>query len=387
MNNRKYKEKAMKNKEQRKKIYENNKTWRNNKKNKEEKKHQEKEKQIKENWPRTIQSKVKEECIRRYRQHASISNLQENICAICGELKNNNLVECLNCSDIPNVTLLEASANMEVLPEYQCGNYIMLNKVVRNTEVPCCNDCLIALNKETLPQMSIANNLQIGDPPNELCDLTIPEQILISPYRTKMQVIKLKAIAGVGTAQWGLKGNSITFPQDTISFVQSLPPSLDDLPEIIKVIFIGSRKPKKQDIKKVLEVRKQKVVTALNFLKDNHKDYKNILISKQHIDTLPDHDIPKSLWETIAYMEPESVDSTSQSTYHQTDIETAITDKNDIHEENIMLLESTGMVDINSLATTEESKMKNAAKKLKQQINMIPHGKEPTNEYSTTDFW
>ncbi|CAF4522281.1 unnamed protein product, partial [Didymodactylos carnosus] len=45
-----------------------------------------------------------------------------------------------------------------------------------------CPECRTALSKDKIPKFSPANNIWIGDVPEELKDLTIPEEKLISLY-------------------------------------------------------------------------------------------------------------------------------------------------------------------------------------------------------------
>ena len=150
-----------------------------------------------------------------------------------------------------------------------------------NQDVVCCNTCLTSLKKDKLPKFSIANNFQIGKTPIELTGLTLAEKLLISKYRPKMYVVKLRASGGPQTQQRGLKGNTITFPQDIVKIATTLPANPDILVDHIRVVFIGKRKPTPEMLKKVLTVRRNKVYDALNFLcLNNHvkgKHFQNIM--------------------------------------------------------------------------------------------------------------
>ena len=133
--------------------------------------------------------------------------------------------------------------------------------------------------------------------PPELSGLTLPEKILISVYQPKMYVTTFRGKAGPGTEQRGLKGNTITFPQDVVKVAHILPSNMNTLADNIQVVFIGNRIPSKEALKKVLTVRKQKVLDALAYLVENHPLYANITIN--HNNDLPEDDIPDSIWETI----------------------------------------------------------------------------------------
>ncbi|CAF1161370.1 unnamed protein product [Rotaria sordida] len=104
----------------------------------------------------------------------------------------------------------------------------------------------------------------LGDIPTELQGLTIPEEKLISLYRHNSCIIKLQSpFHSTTTAQTALKGNCITFLQNVPNIVNSLPLTLADLCDTLKVIFIGARPPDRLHLKKVLTVRKKKIIQAL----------------------------------------------------------------------------------------------------------------------------
>jgi hypothetical protein len=63
--------------------------------------------------------------------------------------------------------------------------------VLSDQTVICCKTCIGHLENEKLPPLSITNNFQIGKTPPELTDLTLPEKMLISLYRAKLQLIKI----------------------------------------------------------------------------------------------------------------------------------------------------------------------------------------------------
>jgi len=163
-----------------------------------------------------------------------------------------------------------------------------------------CQKCYDALSKEKIPKFSAANNMWLGDVPAELQGLTIPEQKLISLHRHNSCVIKLQSpFHSATTAQGALKGNCITFLHNIPNIVQSLPLTIDELCDTLKVIFIGSHPPQHIQLKKVLTVRKKKVAEALRWLKKHNILYKNVDINLKNIMQLPDDDIPESIMLTM----------------------------------------------------------------------------------------
>ena len=140
----------------------------------------------------------------------------------------------------------------------------------------------------------------LGGIPPELQGLTIPEEKLISLYRYNSCVIKLYSpFQAATTAQAALKGNCITFLQNLPNIITSLPLKLDDLCDILKVIFIGFHPPERVNLKKIETVRKKKVVEALDWLKKYNILYQNIESNLQNIAALPEDDVPESIMLTM----------------------------------------------------------------------------------------
>src|SRR6185312_13846357 len=122
-----------------------------------------------------------------------------------------------------------------------------------------------------VPPRSIVNNLEFVEPPDVLKQLSIAEEILISPYRCRMHIIQLRSAMykKMGIQQRKFKGNCVTFPQDLPGLVKKLPMSLSDLPSHLNVIIAGSHNPTKQQLARILSVSQEKIRAALSFLTTN----------------------------------------------------------------------------------------------------------------------
>ena len=73
-----------------------------------------------------------------------------------------------------------------------------------------------------------------------------------------------------------LKGNTISFSQDIVKILDSLPSDPSILVDTIKVVFISNGVPSKEMLKKVFTVCREVVYNALTFLVQNHPLYTNI---------------------------------------------------------------------------------------------------------------
>ena len=188
---------------------------------------------------------------------------------------------------------------------FYCENDIILYKnglLETNRLKMCilCQKCHTSLSKEKVPKFSAANNMWLGNIPDELQGLTIPEEKLISLYRHNSCIIKLQSpFHSTTTAQTALKGNCITFLQNVPNIVNSLPLTLADLCDTLKVIFIGPRPPDRLHLRKVLTVRKKKIIAALQWLKKYNILYQNININLNNIAQLPEDDVPECIMSTL----------------------------------------------------------------------------------------
>lgn len=195
-------------------------------------------------------------------------------------------------------------------PSFICVNNVFFYKAgvhktadkSRRSLIQCnvCTECWSSLAKEKVPKFSAANKVWMGDVPKQLQGLTIPEQRLIALYRHNSCIVKLtSSFHATSTAQSALKGNCISFPQDIINIATTLPLELDDLCDSLKIIFVGSRAPHRNQLKNILTVRKKKVFEALQWLNQNNPLYKYVTINPSAINKLPDDDVPECLWSTM----------------------------------------------------------------------------------------
>ena len=139
--------------------------------------------------------------------------------------------------------------------------------------------------------------------PEALQGLTIAEEKLISRVRVHVNVIKLtggRIRSDPATAQSGLRGHCICFPQDLTAALDVLPMDPQFLAEDIKVVFIGSRRPD-CDKMRLMFVRRQKIATALAWLQLNNPWYADITICPLLLSSLPENDVPDALWDTLTF--------------------------------------------------------------------------------------
>jgi hypothetical protein len=306
-------------------------------------------------WPEPISRDLKETRLKQFLQRMTMSALAEVTCAVCNIRTPVEKSKKLSLSKIPHIDLLKVSDQLKDLiistqsstlqnsngsniqmadhdqsniyncqslrihiqsliilgsstlnsSSFYCENGIILypnGLSQQNNMNMCtlCQKCYDALSKGQTPKFSPANDMWLGDVPTELQGLTIPEEKLISLYRHNSCIIKLHSpFHSTTTAQAALKGNCISFLQNVPNIVNSLPLTLDDLCDTLKVIFVGARPPERIHLRKILTVRKKKIIQALHWLKRHNVLYRNIEINLKNIAQLPEDDVPECIMSTM----------------------------------------------------------------------------------------
>ncbi|KAF9471124.1 hypothetical protein BDN70DRAFT_820430, partial [Pholiota conissans] len=150
-----------------------------------------------------------------------------------------------------------------------------------------CRTCSEALNKNKVPLKALANGLWIGDIPTALKNLTFAEQMLIARIRHN------RCLMRVSSGRAKMIANCIMFANPTVSVYKVLPPSREELSEVLAFVFIGSARPTDDEIKRTpMLVRRNKVANALEWLKLNHVDYADLEISKENLESYPQSGVP-----------------------------------------------------------------------------------------------
>ena len=333
-------------------------------------------------FPPDIDDHIMKKCLQNFIDATSNQALGIVECAVCAE--GTNEFEKFDIDDLPGSDILRCRSlddmnndNDEIMDEYMFLDLILSQGGIDEEGlIHCCLSCINYLRKNTLPPLSIANGFQIGKTPDILKDLTLPEKLLIALYRPKMYITKLRSYAGPGTAQRGLKGNAITFPQDVFKIAETLPSNTDILLDHIKAVFLGSKQPMHNLLKKIFRVRHQKVCLAIEYLINNHSLYHNVPISNVN---LPQDDIPDKIMKTLVCHESTAEDDAEHSNYTpQIDI-SQITD-------NTITMDSSGIIDADG-ATVHTNQQRQSAVQRLQGTLYVPHATLPVNDYNNPSMW
>ncbi|KAF9007777.1 hypothetical protein BDZ89DRAFT_925854, partial [Hymenopellis radicata] len=132
-----------------------------------------------------------------------------------------------------------------------------------------------------------SSGLWLGEVPDVLKNLNYLEQILVSRLRHNTNFIKVNA-----TSYRKMVAHCVSWENPMPQLYQALPPSREELQDLLVVFFVGPRKPDITDFVKLpLIVRHDVVMKALDFLVNNHPGYFDCEISQKNLETYKEDEI------------------------------------------------------------------------------------------------
>ena len=85
-----------------------------------------------------------------------------------------------------------------------------------------------------MPTQALANNLWLGEIPNELQNLTYAEQLLIA------RVCHNRCIVKVSSGMFKMCANAISFANPMPKIYNDLPPPIEDMDEVLAFIYTSA---------------------------------------------------------------------------------------------------------------------------------------------------
>jgi hypothetical protein len=239
-----------------------------------------------------------------------------------------------------------------------------------------CIECARSIAKGETPRHSITNGFDFGEIPPQLQDLTLLEEMLISQARPRFTIVRLKmgSIQNSNLLTRAIKSNVIAFPQDLSGVYNALtiPLRMESAPEFIKVILSGKVTVQQRisAISKFGRVRRQRVIDAVIWKKNNDPYFASVNIDIENRTDLPEDGIPLELTNSISEISDdlpgEEVGQDSQD-----DVVQSVSG------------ETVGYVDFSGLSVTE-TQLENLA--FEKVVLKVPHGTDPINTYDDA-FW
>jgi hypothetical protein len=245
-------------------------------------------------------------CIARFIDRTGNDALAMRICVVCARRLAKSETKQMAVNDIPNRHLL---VPFQSHPAHQLidGMLLEMSAIGHDRWCAVCNECRINLEKPRLPRLALANGMWIGDVPFELKVLTLPEQILIARFFPAAYIVKMyPKRTAARSLNSGLKGNVSTYRLDTSEIADMIggnvmPPPCKILASIIGVTLVGPKNIPERTMPGFLRVRRNRVRSALVWLKANNPVYANIVISEDRLSQLGNDGVPPEILEGMRY--------------------------------------------------------------------------------------
>ena len=276
--------------------------------------------------PRISDSSVRD-CISRFEDHitAGIAATQK----ICGSCGNFIVKEALRLpKDDP--LLLPFSCGPDSSPRLD-------SCALLENDYQFCRPCFKAIERRCPPKYSALNAVNVSfcqDYPHVLQDLTLTEERLIARSHPVASILKLRPNNTYNPAAYNrLRGHIIVLPQDPGPLLDILPSPELKLHEKIKVVWFGDRSPTSHDLKPYLEVRKQVVYRALQWLRLYNKLYSHVAVNQELLDSWADSFIPSDLERSVIHSENDHIEHEGyaadiEDNNFENDLQQALDDEN-----------------------------------------------------------
>ncbi len=207
-------------------------------------------------------------------------------------------------------------------PRTRCAICFPINN---GAEVLCCRNCSSSLHQCKIPRECQVNQLSIPCHhlyPAELSSLTPVEEKLIAIgisycLITKFHIDPESQKPTNVSYRKLVKGHVTVFANDVVGVSRVLPPSIDDVADQIRVIWVGPNTPKPKDISRLMSVSRRRVCQALLWLKENNQLYENIEINLREMSQWGDAEdwVPPQLLADVCHVPDAELEQEERSGY------------------------------------------------------------------------
>ncbi|KAJ7191442.1 hypothetical protein GGX14DRAFT_537861 [Mycena pura] len=223
------------------------------------------------------------------------SLLEESGCAVCGQLT--PTVQLTNLKDVQLNWDILCNDGVTRKERFHVHDPIedVPGPVLANNCDGICISCKARMRKGFAPVHSLSNHLWAGEIPRQLQNLSFAEKMLIAKVRHNRCVVR------VASGRGKMSANAIMFATPIVKLYNVLPPTKDEVSEVLAFVFLAPTRPTEQDfVRTPMLVRRQYIKDALDWLKLNHSDYVDLDISLENLNSLPEAGIPCGVdWKPI----------------------------------------------------------------------------------------
>ena len=211
--------------------------------------------------------------------------IKEASCAVCGLLVPLSQLTCLKAVknflhvlQVPGVTRIQRNDETQAIHEFK-------GPVLDYACNRICDGCCQQLQNGKVPRHALTNGLWLGAVPEVLSSLTYVERLLVAHVRVNSSFIR---VASSGLRK--MASHVIAFESPIPKLYHRLPPPVEDLDEVLAILFTGPCKPtEKEFVHTPLLIRRKNVAAALEWLELNHSDYGDLDITYDELNCYPEH--------------------------------------------------------------------------------------------------
>ncbi|KAK7046187.1 hypothetical protein R3P38DRAFT_3420690 [Favolaschia claudopus] len=310
-------------------------------------------------FPIILSQKQKDDIVREFRAATNNLALKRHECSFCGKL--------------------ELASDIRMRPVNELDISVLESAVSKLRETCHQNEIQAFEPSSIINQAYVCHSQKIlltsGKIPDELKDLTFLEEHCIARARATKCMYKISLGP---SGQFAARGNVCILPQDSSSFLHSMPAPLSQIRDEICVILVGS--PDTEVTYDMLQrspllVRREKIRRALFWLIDHNPLYSNL--NKDAVDSnLAEYPVSDCPFATEDFLRTNSSNNQGSSyTSYSDQANAELFEQSDTFE-----LTSTTLVDVDSIGTTYKQRKLSALRMLKSQeagFVKFPSGDQP----------
>lgn len=183
-------------------------------------------------------------------------NVLEEGCAVCGLLSCTKDMTSLQSPNIDLVLLAHNNRNLTRKERFTINDPIedIDGPVIDSNCNKVCAPCYSKLVKGKIPTNALVLGNWIGDVPNVLKGLSVAEKMMISRVHHNRCIVRVAK-----SGQHRMRGNAISWSVPMPKVYHALPPTPEEMNEVLAFVYLGPEKPTEDDYKRTpLLVRKKK---------------------------------------------------------------------------------------------------------------------------------
>lgn len=253
-------------------------------------------------FPPTLSNHSTRLAIRQFQSHVdNVVASTKDVCASCGLFISSGNLKRLHHSH--PILLSAFESHILVASDLDhCGK--------REHYFNFCMTCYRQIIESKPPKFGSTSQINVctcQNYPDALNDLTLVEEAVIARAHPVISILKLRpAGASLSASYQRIRGHAVVLPQNPGPLLTLLPSSSLELHDVIRVVWAGKRPHTEGDIRPFGRIRKNKILEALIWLRENNPLYGDIDINHTLLDNWEDEFVPTGIVNRVLRCDPDS---------------------------------------------------------------------------------